>query len=287
MMKLKNIIVLTIAYLVCLPLYSQDFSYFSEFKGAYFGIKSPGTSPLKFEVKGYFQFFNNGTECYFEHNGIWYSKLENGRWVLPVKTNIDYGAYADFEMNPSPTGDKILFNSIDRKLPDNAGEPFCPIWVSERIGNKWSKPEYTGVGGMYATCTNGGTLYYTIDKDGSSDIARSKFINDRYQESELITEQVFSDLYSDAHPYIAPDESFMIFDSNGRKMKNGCNLFISYRNKDGSWTKPVNMGEYINQKGGAALAYVTPDKKYIFYRTNGGIIYWISGTIIEDLNQKN
>jgi len=89
--------------------------------------------------------------------------------------------------------------------------------------------------------------------------------------------------YEDCHPFIASDESYLIFDSDDRANENNCWLFISFRSEDGTWTNPVNMGSKIPIEK-AALARVTPDGKYLFFKSNGDI-YWIDAGIIDAFRQ--
>ncbi|MFC1726392.1 hypothetical protein ACFL4T_12260, partial [candidate division KSB1 bacterium] len=92
--------------------FSQDFSVFSKFQGKYLGLDTPGKTPKKFKVEGldhkWFFFFSEGSECLFiGKGGIFYSKMERGKWAQPVNTGI-YGGYMDFEPNISPDGKKII-----------------------------------------------------------------------------------------------------------------------------------------------------------------------------------
>ena len=79
----------------------------------------------------------------------------------------------------------------------------------------------------------------------------------------------------------------MVFCSRDRKDSyGGSDLYISFRNKNGTWTKAKNMGKDINSGGGMICPSISPDGKYIFFNTtlngkNG--IYWVSAKIIEDL----
>ena len=64
----------------------------------------------------------------------------------------------------------------------------------------------------------------------------------------------------------APDESFLIFGSWGREDGLGSgDLYISYKGKDGNWTKAKNMGKKINS---TALDYcpgLSPNGEYFFF----------------------
>lgn len=65
------------------------------------------------------------------------------------------------------------------------------------------------------------------------------------------------------HPFIAPDESYLIFDS---KPENGnADIYISFRQKDGSWGTAINLGDTINTEHSDVYGSVTSDGKYFFF----------------------
>jgi len=210
-MKPKSIIVaiiLIISFIGCNAQNEKKKANFSELTGPYLGLKLPGIKPEKFPGKKYYRFFNEGRECYFIENGIWYTKLKDGKWTFPINTNIDYGQYSDFEMNISPDGNKVFFNSLNRPIPGEIEVTSCQTWISERKGDKWTSLEFYGKAGMYVTSTMEGTIYFTNTENISNFyIAKSKFINGNFQIEEVIPEPVFSESNRDAHPCVAPDES--------------------------------------------------------------------------------
>ena len=255
--------------------------------GAYMGLKLPGEVPEQFPEKKYYRFFNEGKECYFIENGIWYTKLEDDKWIDPINTNINYGDYADFEMNISPDGEKIFFNSIDRPVPQGTKIKNCQTWIVERQEKAWSKPNFSNVGGMYVTSTLlSGTIYFTNTEERKNFIAKSNFVKGRFQPDEQLPEPIFSKFESDSHPCVAPDESYIIFDSDTRERINNCPLFISFKQSDNTWTNPINMGKYIQQHG-AAMAKVTLDGKLIFYHDSKGVVWWVGAKIIEELKPQS
>lgn len=79
--------------------------------------------------------------------------------------------------------------------------------------------------------------------------------------------------------FIAPDESYMIISTNETKHFE-CELYISFRKADKTWTKPQSLGPLIND--GLAHRYgqyVSPDGKYLFYTRGESekdcAIYWV------------
>ena len=137
------------------------------------------------------------------------------------------------------------------------------------------------------------------------DIYFSRQVNGRYIETMKFADESGGD-YDDYDPFIAPDESYIIFCSTDRSPKNAeTNFFISFRRKDGSWTTAKNMGEKIKFRG--SCPSVSPDGKYFFFTsytpikktfskipisyeekikgleapTSQGGIYWVDARIID------
>jgi len=79
--------------------------------------------------------------------------------------------------------------------------------------------------------------------------------------------------------YIAPDESYMIISAKETPAFE-CELYISFRKPDHRWTVPVSLGPLINDGPAHRWgAYVSPDKKYLFYTRGKSekdcTIYWV------------
>ena len=73
-----------------------------------------------------------------------------------------------------------------------------------------------------------------------------------------------------AHCYIAPDESFMLFDAQS---SSGGNIYLSTRNPNGTWNTAIKLDPQINSTSNQYLAYLSPDQKYLFYAAQENI-YW-------------
>jgi hypothetical protein len=86
--------------------------------------------------------------------------------------------------------------------------------------------------------------------------------------------------------FIAPDESYMILESfGGEGGYGGADLDISYKLKDGSWSRPVNLGPKINTGATERFPSITPDGKFLFFLrvSDGSDYFWVSSKIIEEL----
>ncbi|GAB3012735.1 hypothetical protein GCM10027098_03220 [Bowmanella dokdonensis] len=164
----------------------------------------------------------------------------------------------------------------------------------DRQGDGWS--ERKGLGPMFEredwgimrlSASAKGT--YVFDDYKSKDVIRiSTLIEGKRQVPELMGVEINSGTYT-AHPFIAPDESYLIWDSKREDGYGDSDLYISFRQQDGSWGPAINMGDRVNSSRWDAYASVTPDGKYILF--NRGIdednenvdIYWVSTKILETL----
>lgn len=66
-------------------------------------------------------------------------------------------------------------------------------------------------------------------------------------------------------PFIAPNESFLLFMAGGRKDSlGGSDLYVSYK-RDGNWSAPENLGPKINSKRIEYSPKISPDGKYFLW----------------------
>lgn len=167
----------------------------------------------------------------------------------------------------------------------------------DRIGDAWSERKSLGPmfdkkewGIMRLSPSAKGT--YVFDDFKSDAIRISTLKNGERQEPEEMSAEINSGEKT-AHPYIAPDESYLIWDSKRDGGFGGSDLYISFKQDDGSWGQAINMGAGVNSEKSDAYATVTPDGKYIlFNRTiddkgDNLDIYWVDAQIIESLRSGN
>jgi hypothetical protein len=72
-------------------------------------------------------------------------------------------------------------------------------------------------------------------------------------------------------PFIAPDERYIIFARIDKERTGNFDLFISFKKKDGAWTRAENMGDKINSNRSEFCPTVSPDGKYFFFTSNRSI----------------
>jgi len=255
-----------------------------ELKGPYVGQKPPGLTPKVFAPAG------RSTE-HRDHSGFFTPNMKqfyftrrnnkDGKWSLRTFKS-ENNQWHESEVGPR-VGRPIT--SPDGKIM-HLGKRFM-----ERTEAGWSEikshgPLFEDFRIMRLMSSANGT-YYFDEASESGPIRYSRLINGKREKPKAVNID-FGDW--NAHPFIAPDESYLIWDEQGENGNGGADLFISFRQKDGSWGASINLGDTINTSANEGGATVTPDGKYLFFNRfinneNAGM-HWVDAKIIETLRPK-
>jgi len=269
--------------------YAQD--NFPALKGSYMGQKPPGMMAEPFapgiiskdgwELEGVFA--PGMKEFYYTINAS-ADKFKPTVIGFRQQNNV-WKKYTEFKR----TGE-VAFSPDGKRMHMAKG-------YKDRIGDGWSERKSLGSmfdrkdwGIMRLTASAKGT--YVFDDFRSKDVIRMSVLKDGKRQAPVKMDSVINSGTYTAHPFIAPDESYLIFDSRREDSYGSSDLYISFRQKDGSWGTAINMGAKVNSDKWDAYASVTPDGKYILF--NRGIddknhnvdIYWVDAKIIEELRPK-
>ncbi|UCE17297.1 MAG: T9SS type A sorting domain-containing protein [Gemmatimonadota bacterium] len=261
----------------------------------YIGQGEPGLSPEIFapgmistdEAEFAGTFSPDFREYYFTRrpvtqagtNTIYVTRKVDDEWTEPAIASFS-GGYFDFEPHITPDGRRLYFGSM---RPFEGDGPAIDMhqWYLEKTDTGWSEPQPLGSPFverfvMYPSVTIDGTFYFT----GEDGIYCSRYGDDGYEEPMQLGDEI-NFQPNTAHPYIAPDESYLIFDAQPRG-EYLSDLFVSYKRSDGTWTQAIGMGEEINTSESQAIPSVSPDGKCFFFSRNADI-YWMDAAVIERL----
>ena len=126
--------------------------------------------------------------------------------------------------------------------------------------------------GAQTILVDGKIMYFTAcnrsDGKGRCDIYISKKTANGWSEAVNIGSPVNS-TYWEAQPSISPDGKTLYFVSNrgGGSGKN--DIWFSNLKRDGSWTKPINLGDKINTSGQEQSPFIHPDNKTLYFASDG------------------
>lgn len=259
-------------------------------------IFAPGKISLKDAYEFGSVFSENGKEFFYgvelgNRTEIRYSQLKDTVWTTPV-TIISHKKYGYNDPFLSPDEQRLYY--ISNQPNDRVGDARDhDIWYSVRKGEQWSAPINAGKNinsnknEYYMSFTNSGAMYFGSNKHVKPDyttdydIYVSQFEDGVFQPAKRMGSSVNTKAY-EADVYIAPDESYVIFCATRRSGLGKGDLYISFRNEDGSWTRSKNMGAPINSANHELCPFVSKDGRYFFYTSNQDI-YWVDAKIIEKL----
>lgn len=198
----------------------------------------------------------------------------------------------------APDGKTIVFAS--RLLIEEIGSEGegANIWTVEKTENGWTEPEQIGrpvntkYHDSYPCLAANRNLYFFGRKPGGfgkSDIYMAVWSDGRYEEPVNFGER-FNTEHHEWDTYIAPDESYMIYCSTMPGGLGEDDLYITFRQQDGSWCDPTHMGAEINSAGSENRPYVSPDGKYFFFTSDirgNRDIFWVDARIFDEIEVRH
>ena len=215
---------------------------------------------------------------------IMFSRLENGKWTAPVTAEFS-GKFPDKEPMLSPDGKRIFFASMRPNGHDEKAN--FDIWMAEKSAKGWNEPKNLGANvnssgyDNYPSIAADGTLYFaSVRQDGrkDNDLYRSRLVNGEYQKAENLGD-VINTPATEADPFVAPDQSYLIVCTDREGGAGEGDLFISF-NKNGKWTAPQSLGKIINTEVYEYTPFVSADGKTFYFSRGWGDIYHIDASAL-------
>lgn len=293
-MKRIGILIILLFSNVAMSGNSKDKS--SAMESHYFGEEPPGLIPRIFDPKivspeGSFEggiftpdmktFYFTRKNGKYKRRTFFVIRYENDSWGQETETDIRWPQFS--------TDGNIMY----------VGKKYM-----ERTETGWSEPKNIGdflkEQAHGKSISSNGTYYFPFYKKedkGRGNLGYSRLINGKHEEPVKMSAEINTGEYI-AHPYIAPDESYLMWDVVREDGYGQSDIYISFRQEDGSWLTPINMGSQINTDFQESSPRVTYDGKYLFFtrgewkvkedgsRNYVGKRYWVSAKVIENLRPK-
>jgi hypothetical protein len=282
---------------------AQNAQELTELKGDYLGQTPPDDTPVVFardlvssenQEHGATVFSPDGNEVFWWVNDHGEGRLMtmrriSNRWTVPEIASLKRG---------------LPIYSIDGKRLYLGGEDAGSPYFVEKQGTSWGEIQPLGIidrfpevqATWFLSVTKDKTLYifgkikgYGLWNDYG--LFRTELINGEYSKPEVLPSEINHPGCMNWTPFIAPDESFLIFSSGRNKSNNDLDLYICFRQSDGSWTNPDGLGETINTPRQERYPTLSPDGKYLFFtRDNPPYdedVFWVSARIIDEIKHKS
>ncbi len=194
-----------------------------------------------------------------------------------------------------PAGTRKPFHSPDGRTLHYGAK------YKERVANGWSEmkslgPAFEEIRIMGLTASRKGTLVLDEATAGGAGVLRySRLVDGIREEPKPLPKEINTGMWN-AHPFIAPDESYIMWDGERESGFGDNDLYVSFRQPDGSWGEAINMGDTVNTEVEEGGPQVTPDGKFLFFNrvvtpaTGDGAphsdLFWVDAQFIEDLRPK-
>jgi len=203
-------------------------------------------------------------------------------------------------------------NWKESKISGRVGEPFISPdgkimhlgrRYKERTDSGWSKIKslrapFDTIRIMRMTSSSKGT--YAFDEatpNGKSVLRYSRIIDGKREAPKPFPKEINTGRFN-AHPFIAADESYVLWDGQRDNGPRNAEIYVSFKKLNGSWSEAIKLGKEINTKASEFGARVTPDGKYLFFNRNTGKvkptdkyentdIFWVDAKVIETLRPKD
>ncbi len=250
---------------------------------------------VKYKIKNYGKVINNQ---YANYNGVlsgdgnvyaftydmkfyeavMYSRKVNGKFEVAKNFNVEAnvkGNIRSLSLNSDGT-ELYLFKK------GNTVEPTGDIYVSYWKDGKWTeikklnKNINTSDLEMHASLSpDDSTLYFSSNRKGgfgSLDIYKSKRQNDGSWGKAENLGKIINSEFDERSPFLLKDNKTMYFSSQGHHYNIGGNdFFMSKRDENGEWSKPLNFGFPINTTDDNLFMYpISKNKTVIAMATDDG-----------------
>ncbi len=232
---------------------------FSALHGPYLGQNPPGFVPEVFAPgiistdvgEGCSGFMDDGKAFLFSRRGtgILFTELKEGQWTPPAKVSFaKSGQDGDFIV--APDGKTVFFAS---GRPTSKGSPPLKdhnIWKTFRTESGWTvpvplpPPVNTDAHESYPSLSKDGTLYFFSRRKGGfgqSDLYRSELVDGTTTKVTNLG-PVLNTEHHEVDPFIAPDESYLIFASDRPGGYGKDDFYITFKGPGGSWASADEYG---------------------------------------------
>ncbi len=193
-------------------------------------------------------FTPDGKTLFFTRSGngggtILESHAVDGRWSTPSIAPFS-GEWNDQHPSMAPDGSYLVFVST-RPAP-GVSTKVAHVWRVDRTANGWGTPVHlpatVNVGSrIFApSVAADGTIYFlSIGEGRAFQLYRARRNGDGYEPAEKLP--FSSPATADVDPEIAPDQSFLVFASSGRRSGDSNEHLYVVANRAGRWGDPVPL----------------------------------------------
>lgn len=212
--------------------------------------------------------------CTLSCSSVW-AQLEN----LGKTVNTEFNEIAPII---SPDGKTIYFSRISHPQNTNGTKGSQDIWFSELKNDKWSaarrlpsplnKEEYNS---LYSITPDGNTLLLKGAYKSGTYETRGFSLSKKTARGWSAPNKIEIPGYAKTSKgqfdcgYLSTDGKVLVMSFSEKKNSKVDDLYVSFKQKDGSWTKPMNLGKEINtEEFTETTPFLAPDGVTLYFSTD-------------------
>ena len=209
------------------------------------------------------------------------TKVEN----LGNQVNSEYN-----EINPmiAPDGKTLYFARISHPNNTNGTKGSQDIWYAEldTATGKWGTARRMG----FPLNKDEYNCAYSITPDGNTMLIKGQYTNGNYETRGFSMSKKTATGWSPPQKvdvpgyvslskgqfdcgFLSADGKVLLMAFSEKKNSKEDDIYVSFRQKDGSWTKPMNLGPEVNTKFTETTPFLAPDGATLYLSSNrdGGL----------------
>jgi hypothetical protein len=176
-------------------------------------------------------------------------------------------SYAD--IHPVVSGDQSIIVFVSKLKFYDA------IFFSQKINGKWTSAKNISLDfesprplKPVHLSYDGKTLYLVRNDNNDFNIYISKFSKNTWSAVEPLSDKINSDAF-EKHASTTKDGNVLYFTSNRDGGYGGYDIYKSFKDENGEWSKPENLGSTINTSLNEKAPFITENRKKLYFSSQG------------------
>ncbi len=215
--------------------------------------------------------------------GLISAQAQLTQYEPPQKLSDAVNSSASEESMPLLSKDGKVMYFVRSFHPDNTGgaRGGHDIWFSTKNEDGTWSPASNNLGSLNTNVNNavagvsedGSTIYLVNTYEGKNEsgigLSKATRTGDSWSKPENISVPGINPVNNFYSFYITPEEDVLLISMQDKFSKGQNDIYISTKDQDGNWNVPMNLGERINTAGDEISPYLSPDRKKLYFSTNG------------------
>lgn len=211
-------------------------------------------------------------------NGIEIMKDTVDVEIINLGENIN-SEFREYGSLVTSDGSKLYFTSRRKGTTGNQiaddGMYYEDIYESSHTESGWTKARNIGAplntklhDAAVGLSPDGQTMYVYKDDNGG-DIYVSTLRGSKWMKPKSISENINRESHESRACLSADNKTLYFISGNNSKSIGGRDIFYSTRDRNGNWSKPINIGAPVNSEYDECDVFIHPDGRTLYFSSNG------------------